>query len=333
MRAIAISSYSTPSGYELRDLPKPELRRENDVIIKVHAASVNPVDVKLASGQMKMVFQSLFPSPIGFDCAGTVVEIGSEVTRFKVGDEDCAALKPSSISFGDAASLPLAAVTAIQALRKYDGDLSGKTVFIPAGLSGTGAYACQLAKNVFKAGKVITTVSTAKVPKVAELLGDNVVDEIIDYKESDPATAIPAKSVDFLFDTVGVAMEYLPLVRQDGWVISISTMPSGSQLQEWDIMHLPHNPTVPAYVRIPLNLLDRMKRLKAQRYGAHYEYMFLTPSGEDLDSLRAWVEEGKVRPVVGTVADFHDIDAIRRVCQVVYDGQGGLGKVVISMVE
>ncbi|KAA8652840.1 NADP-dependent oxidoreductase [Aspergillus tanneri] len=306
MRAIAISSYSTPSGYELRDLPKPELRRENDVIIKVHAASVNPVDVKLASGQMKMVFQSLFPSPIGFDCAGTVVEIGSEVTRFKVGDE---------------------------ALRKYDGDLSGKTVFIPAGLSGTGAYACQLAKNVFKAGKVITTVSTAKVPKVAELLGDNVVDEIIDYKESDPATAIPAKSVDFLFDTVGVAMEYLPLVRQDGWVISISTMPSGSQLQEWDIMHLPHNPTVPAYVRIPLNLLDRMKRLKAQRYGAHYEYMFLTPSGEDLDSLRAWVEEGKVRPVVGTVADFHDIDAIRRVCQVVYDGQGGLGKVVISMVE
>lgn len=84
---------------------------------------------------------------------------------------------PTNLSFAEAASLPLAAITAVQALRKYEGDLAGKTVFVPAGLGGTGAFACQLAKNVFKAGKVITTVSTAKVGRVAELLGEGVVDQ------------------------------------------------------------------------------------------------------------------------------------------------------------
>lgn len=97
------------------------------------------------------------------------------------------------MSFEDAASIPLAAMTALQALRKYDGDLTGKTVLIPAGrmalppncnafsndiqVSGTGLFACQLAKNVFHAGKVITTVSTSKIPKVKELLGEGTVDE------------------------------------------------------------------------------------------------------------------------------------------------------------
>lgn len=84
---------------------------------------------------------------------------------------------PSDLSFNEAASLPLAAITAAQALRKYEGDLAGKTVFIPAGLGGTGAFACQLAKNVLKAGKVITTVSTAKVDKIPEYLGEGVVDQ------------------------------------------------------------------------------------------------------------------------------------------------------------
>lgn len=105
------------------------------------------------------------------------------------------ALKPKSLSFSDAASLPLAATTALQALKKYKGSLAGKTVFVPAGrefssmsdwkkillmysiVSGTGNFALQLAKNVFGAGKVITTVSTGKIPKVPKLLGEGVVDQ------------------------------------------------------------------------------------------------------------------------------------------------------------
>lgn len=143
------------------------------------------------------------------------MDTGAQVTRFKAGDEvfvrlpECqrgswselarsteefVALKPKGLSMEDAASIPLASMTALQALRGYEGNLEGKTVLIPAGRkifcpkfhhfwmltchSGcTGLFACQLAKNIFKAGKVITTVSTAKVPKVKELLGEGVVDE------------------------------------------------------------------------------------------------------------------------------------------------------------
>lgn len=109
--------------------------------------------------------------------------------------EEYIGLKSPSLSFEEAASIPLAATTALQALRKYHGDLAGKTVFVPAGcskslnipqfdsyaddilVSGTGLFACQLAKNVFHAGKVITTVSTAKIPKLKELLGENTIDQ------------------------------------------------------------------------------------------------------------------------------------------------------------
>lgn len=144
-----------------------------------------------------------------------MTKTGQSVTRVKPGDEvyvrlpeshrgawseyakcpeEFIALKPPSLSFESAAAIPLAATTAFQALQKYNGDLAGKTVFVPAGcmipslplvdantdnvaVGGTGLYACQLAKHVFHAGKVITTVSTSKIPKVDELLGKGTVDQ------------------------------------------------------------------------------------------------------------------------------------------------------------
>lgn len=355
MLSLNTTAYSPPSGFQVSDLPKPEISGPKDVLIKVHAASINPIDVKKASGMLKMAVRDEFPYKIGYDCAGVVVETGAEVGRLKIGDEvytrlpeysrgSCSeyvkcpeqdvALKPPSLSFEDAASIPLAAMTALQALRKYDGDLAGKTVLVPAGLSGTGLFACQLAKHLFKAGKVITTVSTSKIPKVNELLGDGVVDEIIDYTKNDPQKVIERGSVDFLFDTVGVSMPYLSLMRpKTGCIISISTMPSGDQLQASSIMQLPNEPALSLPIRLGLNLMDCTRRFRARRYGVTYSYMFLESSHEDLDLLRGLVEEGKLRTVVGTTASLRDVEAVRDACQVVYSGKGGLGKTVIKVVE
>ncbi|CAG8400792.1 unnamed protein product [Penicillium salamii] len=355
MLSLNVPAYSDPSGYQLSELAKPELNHPNDVIIKVHAASINPIDVKKADGILKLAIKDSFPYKIGYDCSGVVTEIGSGVTRLNVGDEvytrlpevsrgscsefvKCAenyiGLKPPSISFEDAASIPLAAMTALQALRKYRGDLTGKTVFVPAGLSGTGLFACQLAKNVFHAGKVITTVSTSKMSKVKELLGDSTVDEVIDYTKSDPRQAIEAGSVDFLFDTVGSSMEFLSLMKpQSGCIISVATMPSGSQLQDSSIMDLPHKPTIPFAFRMALNAMDCVRKVRARRYGVEYSYMFLESSGEDLDELRGHVEGGKLRTVVGTTAHLSDIKAVQDACQIVYSGRGGLGKVVIRVAQ
>lgn len=126
-------------------------------------------------------------------------------------------------------------------------------------------------------------------------------------------------------------MEFLPLMRPGGCIISIATIPSGDQMQQWDLIRLPHNPTVPIYVRIPLNLMDSYRRRKARWSSVQYEYLLLEPNGKDLDSLSGWVEEGKLRPVVGSVVNFDDLEAVKKACQVVYDGQGGIGKAVISM--
>ncbi|ODM19410.1 hypothetical protein SI65_04394 [Aspergillus cristatus] len=223
-------------------------------------------------------------------------------------------------------------MTALQALRKYHGSLAGKTVFVPAGLSGTGLFACQLAKNVFHAGKVITTVSTAKIPKLKELLGENTVDQIIDYTKSEPRDVIEYGSVDFLFDTVGLAMQYLCLMRPgSSRIISVATLPSGNQLQDSSLMDLPHRPAIPIPFRLGLNMLDQVRKLRARRYGVEYSYMFLASTGKDLDELRRYVEEGRLRTVVGTVVEFRDIESVRNACDVVYSGKGGLGKLVIRV--
>lgn len=128
-------------------------------------------------------------------------------------------------------------------------------------------------------------------------------------------------------------MEYLCLMRKGtGCIISISTTPSGSQLQDSAVMRLPHHPTVPLIPRIALNLMESVRRFRASRYGVSYSYMFLEPSGEDLDTLRGYAEEGKLKQVVGTTVNIRDIEEVRKACEVVYSNRGGLGKTVIRVV-
>ncbi|KAJ5766572.1 uncharacterized protein N7511_004188 [Penicillium nucicola] len=330
MLSVTAPTYTDPSKYELSTVLRPSVTDDEDVVIRVYAASVNPVDVKKADGVFKMAMKETFPYMIGYDAAGVIVEVGKEVKKLKVGDEVYTrlpeanrgawseyaksteryiALKPKNLSFADAAAIPLAGVTALQVLNKYEGSLEGKTVFIPSGLSGTGAFACQLAKNVFHAGKVITTVSTSKIPLVPELLGEGVVDQIIDYTKNDPLEIIPARSVDFMFDTTGDAMKYLSrMVPKTGLIVSISTMPSATTLQASSVMRRPDNPRIPLVGRVFLNASDALRRARAWRWGVGYMYWFLDPTGKDLDCLRQYVEEGKVVSVVGSKVNMRDIE-------------------------
>ncbi|OAA45017.1 Alcohol dehydrogenase superfamily, zinc-type [Metarhizium rileyi] len=260
-----------------------------------------------------------------------LADVGSW-SQFAKCPESDVALKPASLSFEAAASLPLAAMTALQALQKYNGSLAGKTVFVPAGLSGTGSYACQLAKNVFGAGKVITTVSTSKVPKVPELLGEGVVDEIIDYTQTNAATSIPPKSVDFMFDTTGQAMEFLSrMVPKTGLVISVSTTPSGKQMQNAKVMKSPGAGNIPWVASALLNMMDSVRKWRAKRWGVGYEYMFLESKGTDLDALRGHVDAGRLKPVVGLSVKFEDIEGVKKAAMTSYQGKGAIGKTVIRM--
>lgn len=296
-----------------------------------------------------------FPIKIGYDLSGTIISVGSEVassrpdlkpgvevysrvpedyrgtvSEYALSTASATALKLASLSHIEAASIPLASLTSLQVLDLADsqlnGGLKGKTVYIPGGLSATGSVALQLAKHVFKAGKVVTTVSTAKVPKVDELLGKGVVDQIIDYTKEDPSTAIAPESVDFMFDTMGQAMPSLHLMKKGAMIITVTPPPFGPGLRGGT-----RRTRLP--VRLLLEIIGAVGQYRASRRGVDYRWLGMHPSAEDLARINQWIEEGIFRPVVGRVAKFDNLQDVRDGCQQVFSGKGGVGKFVIEIGE
>lgn len=146
--------------------------------------------------------------------------------------------------------------------------------------------------------------------------------------------AIPRGSVDFIFDTTGQAMQFLSLTTpQSGMIISISTNPSGNTLATSSFLRRPEKPQLPWFVWTFLTLTDGISKLRARRWGVHYEYIFLESNAKDLDLLSGWIEEAKVTPIVGSRADFNDIARVRALCETVYKAKGGLGKAIIDVVQ
>ena len=203
--------------------------------------------------------------------------------------------------------------------------LEGRVVFVPAALSGTGSIAIQLAKHVYGASKVITTASTAKIPKIDSLLGSDVVDQVVDYTTKSPVEEISRGSVDFMIDTIGGTLSYMSLLKpKNGLILSISTVPSGNMLKK-------PFPQIPFYVRIPLDLVDWYYRWRVGRWGADYECVLVEMNSQDLDRLRNWVDGGKIRPVVGKTVRLDDLTAVRDGCNDIYSTHGGTGKMVIEI--
>ncbi len=249
---------------------------------------------------------------------------------YAVASQTVIAPKNSKLTHAEAASLCIAGITALQVFDKANstipGGLKGKTVFVPAGLSGTGSIGLQLAKNVFGAGKVITTVSTAKVDKVSTLLGTGVVDQVVDYKTQDPLKEIPRGSVDFMFDTMGGAISYVSLIKpKAGHIITVATVPNGSAVKK-------AFPDTPFYFKYVMDLVDWYYRFRTGRWEVGYEYFGVKVKTEDLEEMSKFVAEGKVKPVVGKVAKLDDLQAVKEGCHDIYEGHGGIGKFVIELV-
>ena len=156
---------------------------------------------------------------------------------------------------------------------------------------------------------------------------------VIDYTKDDPTKVIPRASVDFVLDTTGQALQFLHLMTpSSGVIISISTQPSGDQLQESSFFRRPDNPRLPWVGRTYLNVASAISKYRARRWAVEYDYMFLESNAEDLDLMTTWIEEGKIRPIVGSRTELRDIDQVRTVCEQVHKGKGGLGKAVIIVI-
>jgi NADPH:quinone reductase-like Zn-dependent oxidoreductase len=209
MKAISFAKYGKPAILKKTDVEYPHgFDASKNVVIKVHASSINPVDKALLSGDLKMVRPvAEFPHVISYDVAGVVEEadskgvfsVGQPVFARLFGDvsdgkktpwfrgamaEYCVAhtsnvvTKPDNISFEEAASIPLVGMTALQVL-KESGLKEGDSIFISGGAGGVGTMAIQLAKHVFKAERVVTTASKGEKADLCKSLG---ADEVLDYK-------------------------------------------------------------------------------------------------------------------------------------------------------
>src|SRR5690349_18290125 len=199
MKAFVVDRYTSKSAIRLADMPEPEVR-DDDVLVQVHAASLNQLDAKIRDGEFRLILPYRFPLILGNDVAGVVVRVGTRVRGFKPGDQVYArpnqdrigtladfiaineadvALKPRNLSMMEAASIPLVGLTAWQALIDHAKLAKGQKILIHAGSGGFGSFAIQLAKHM--GATVATTTSTANIDLVRSLGADVV----IDYKKED----------------------------------------------------------------------------------------------------------------------------------------------------
>ena len=238
MKAFIVDRYGKGSG-RLGEMPEPELR-EDDVLVQVHAAGVNPLDSKIRNGEFKLLLPYRLPLILGNEVAGVVLRVGSRVQRFKPGDEVYArpdkdrigtfaeliaineadvALKPKTLSMEEAASIPLVALTAWQALVERAKLKRGEKVLIHAGSGGVGTIAIQLAKHL--GALVATTTSSANVDFVKSLGADVVVD----YKKDDFEKTL--RDYDAVLNSLDAQTlrKSLNVLKPHGKLISISGPP------------------------------------------------------------------------------------------------------------
>lgn len=306
MQAFSIDRYGKQEVGRITAVPAPEVR-DDEVLVEIHAASVNPLDVKIRSGEFKLVLPYRLPLVLGHDLAGTVRKVGPRVTRFKPGDavfaraddfrigsfaeylavkEASLAHKPANLSMEEAASLPLIALTAWQVLVELAQVRPGQKVFIQAGSGGVGTAAIQLAKHL--GAFVATTTSTSNVEWV-QALG---ADQVIDYRKQDFATVL--HDYDVVLNSLGSEEleKSLQVLKPGGHLISISGPPTpafaAAQKLAWPLQQV-------------LRLISYGIRKKAQRRGMAYSFLFMRADGQQLKQIAALIESGAIRPVVDRV--------------------------------
>lgn len=309
MKAFILDRYGKTVALRMTDMPEPTLR-DDEVLVEVHAASVNVLDSKIRDGEFKLILPYRLPLVMGHDLAGIVVRVGSQVQRFKVGDEVYArapdfsigsfaesiaikesalALKPKNLSMEEAASIPLVGLTAWQALVEKAKLKPGQKVFIQAGSGGVGTFAIQLAKHM--GASVATTTGTANVEWVKGLGADVV----IDYRKEDFETRLRDYDV-VLNSQDGKTLEKsLGILKSGGQLISISGPPDPAFAEGIG---------APGFVKLVVRLLSAGVRRRAKRLGVAYNFLFMKASGKQLEQIAALIERGAIRPVIDKVFPF-----------------------------
>jgi len=333
MKAFVVSRYGKKEKLHLVNADEPILN-EKEVLVQIHAAGVNLLDSLIRNGDFKIFLPYKPPFVNGHDMAGVVVKIGSNTTKFKVGDEVYArpanyrigtfseyislneedvALKPKNLSMEQAASIPLVGLTAWQALVERANLQKGQKVFIQADSGGVGTFAIQLAKHL--GATVATTTSTSNV----ELVRSLGADVIIDYKKEDFADKL--KDYDVVLHSsrdAKVLEKSLRLLKPGGMLISLTGPPTPEFAEELGL---------PWYLKFLTKLLSAGVKRKAKQLGVNFSFLFMRAEGRQLNEITTLIEAGTIKPVLDKVFPFEQTN---EAIQYVETGRAK-GKVVIKI--
>ena len=313
MKAIIINQYGLPNVLESVDVPIPQIK-DDQLLIKINASSVNPIDWKIRKGMVKAFIKSKFPLNIGFDISGKVEAVGKKVSSFKPRDsvyayfnsipggayaeyiavsEQYVSLKPNNMTDEEAAAVPLAATTALQALRDKGTIQKGQKVLINGASGGVGTFALQIAKAW---ETEVTAVCSLKNADLVQNLG---ADRVIDYTQQD-FTQDSAK-YDIIFDVVSNR--------------SFSECKNSLQPKGIYITLLP-NPNILLQTVLTFFSLGKKAKLVVAK-----------SKGKDLAKLKDLIEAAKVKSVIDRTYSLSDIAKAHA-----YSEEGhAVGKIVISI--
>lgn len=293
MKAVVINQYGEAEVLRSQDLPKPQIKSDQ-MLVKVYATSINPIDWKTRKGMLKIIFGSKFPMVLGYDVSGEVVEVGSTVTQFRPGDQIYACLdtatsgsyaeyaavsekvayfKPQNLSHEEAAAVPLAAETALQALRDLGNIKTGDRILINGASGGVGTFAVQIAQAL---GAEVTAVCS---PKNAELVKSLGADRIIDYTTQD-----------FTKESVKYDMILDAVASRSFWECQNILSSNGVYVS-----------TIPDFANGAALLITQLIP------GKKAKIILLKSNGKDLAYLKELIEANKLRPIIARTYPLSEI--------------------------
>ena len=333
MRAYVLRHYGGSEGSLVTDVPAPA-PGPRDLLVRVRAAGLNPVDFKFRQGKLRAILRPKLPFVLGNELAGEVIAVGSDVKRFRVGDhvfarvardrggafaeqacvdEDCAAHKPRNLDFTVAAAVPLAGLTALQALRDELAVKPGQKVFISGGAGGVGTFAIQIAKWL---GAHVTTTASKRGEALVRSLG---CDEVIDYTSRDISKT--GEEFDAGFDLIGgnTLDQMFKIMKRGTKIVSVAALPE----PQTAIRDLGGRRALSAVFW----LISYGIRSRARRAGVNYRYLLMHPSGSGLALLAGLIEQGHLKVIVDRTYPLADIsEGLAYV-----EGGRAKGKVVVAM--
>ncbi len=333
MKAFIVKRYGKKEKLHLTDWAEPTVH-ESDVLVKIHAAGVNLLDSLIRNGDFKLFLPYQPPFVNGHDVAGVVTKVGSNVSKFKVGDEVYSrvsdyrvgtfaeyisihekdvAIKPENISMEEASSIPLVGLTSWQALIEIAKIKKDQKVFIQAGSGGVGSFAIQLAKHI--GAFVATTTSSANIDLVKSLGADVV----IDYKSEDFETIL--KDYDVVLHSnrdKKILEKSLRILKPGGQLISLTGPPTFEFAKQLGLAW---------YLKLITKLLSNGIKKYAKKRDVHFNFLLMRADGNQLSQITKLIESGVIKPVIDKVFPFEQTN---EALEYVETGRAK-GKVVIKI--